>query len=335
MLKVKIQSGGKKILYKSFSVAVKYLIDSKKLEADFMNLEKIFNVRFSELQKKNFLSDKKYTVRAVNSSGKPDELIIFKVKLDEKFSSDYFRNQLTGFISSFENEEIKSLHIFIPDFEIFRNYFKSPEYYYQTFVEGIYYGSYSFNAYKSEGKKRKDLNVFLYAKNEKKLNASITNGNIIMDGVFFARDLQNEPSNNLTPQIFSERVKAKISNNNTSVTVLNEKVLRKMKMEGILAVGKGSVNPPALVVIRYSPPSEKKQKLKTSVLVGKGVMFDSGGISIKPAQSMWEMKADMSGAAVVAAIIYSAGKAKLKVNIIGVITAAETQISGASYKTSD
>jgi leucyl aminopeptidase len=106
-------------------------------------------------------------------------------------------------------------------------------------------------------------------------------------------------------------------------------------MNGIISVGQGSANPPRLIVISYSPTGEKKNKLKTVALVGKGVMFDSGGISIKPAQNMWEMKADMSGAAVVAGAIYSAAKANLDVNILGVIPAVENMLSGTSFKPGD
>jgi len=209
------------------------------------------------------------------------------------------------------------------------------EYYYQTFVEGINYGSYDFNTYKSDNNKSNKLTVYLYAKNEKKLGAAIKTGSILMDAVSFTRDLQNEPSNNLNPQQFARRIKEKLTSGNTTITVYNKKNLLKMKMGGLLSVGQGSANPPALIVIRYSPSPGKRKKIKTAALVGKGIMFDSGGISIKPAQNMWEMKADMSGAAAAAAVIYAADKAKLNINITGVIPAAENMLSGSSYKPGD
>lgn len=335
MLNIKIESGGKKIIYKPFSVAVKYLVDSKKLKNDFLNLERVFNMKFSELQKKNILSDKITKVHSINPSGKPDELIVFKVKIDENFNADYFRNQLAEFIAGIENQEVKALHIFIPDYEIFKGKFDSVEYYYQTFVEGIYYGSYSFNTYKKDPGKRRDLKVVLYSGNAKKLNSAIITGGILMDAVFFARDLQNEPSNNLTPRLFSNRLKEKLSSTGITINVLREKELLKLKMQGILSVGKGSTNPPELVKINYRPRAVKKQKSVSVVLVGKGIMFDSGGISIKPSQHMWEMKADMSGAAVAAAVIHAASRAKLKTNITCILPTAENMPSGSSYKPGD
>jgi leucyl aminopeptidase len=335
MLKINLESGGKKIVYKPLSVALKYLIENKKLEENFQNIAQVFNVNFSQLQIKNFLSEDYSQVRAANPDGKPDELIIKKVKVDDSFTSDYFRNHLAEFVQQFKNEQIKTLHIFIPDSDVFNNYFTDPEHYYQTFAEGILYSAYTFDFYKSNNKKDKILNVFLYAANEKKLNTAITRARQIVDGVFFTRNLQNEPSNTLTPVTFAKEIQKKLRVKNVSVTIFNEKEIQKRKMNGIISVGQGSAIPPRLIVISYSPTGEKKNKLKTVALVGKGVMFDSGGISIKPAQNMWEMKADMSGAAVVAGAIYSAAKANLDVNILGVIPAVENMLSGTSFKPGD
>jgi leucyl aminopeptidase len=334
-LKINLDSGGKKIIYKPLSVAVKYLVENKKLEEGLNNLETVFNLKFSELQKKNFLSEDVLQIRSVTPDGKPDELVICKVKLNESFNSDYFRNHLSALVQSFKNEEVKYLHIFIPEYDVFKDYFPTPEYYYQTFVEGITYSSYEFNFYKSEKKKVKELNVFLYSPNEKKLSYAVDTGKKIMEGVFFTRNLQNEPSNYLTPAVFAGEVRKKLQSENVTVTILNEKEISKREMGGLLSVGQGSVNPPRFIIARYSPAAEKKNKLNTVALVGKGIMFDSGGISIKPAQSMWEMKADMSGAAVVAGVIYAAASAGLMVNIIGVIPAAENMPSGSSFKPGD
>jgi leucyl aminopeptidase len=335
MFRIKVESGGKKIIYKSLSAAVKYLVDNKKLADSFRNIHKVFNIELSELQRKNFLSPAIKQIRAVNPQGKPDELIICKVKIDESFNSDFFRNHICQLLQSIKDEEIRTVHVFLPEYDLFNKFFSTPEYFYQSFVEGILYGSYEFNSYKSDRKKLKDITVYLYTNNERDLSSAISKGSSLLDGVFFARDLQNEPSNILTPVKFAERVKNKLRAEKTSVTIFNEKELRKRKMGGILAVGQGSSNPPRLIIARYSPTGQKKNKFKTVALVGKGIMFDTGGISIKPAQNMWEMKADMSGAAVVAGVISAAEKTKLKTNIIGIIPAAENMLSGSSFKPGD
>ena len=109
-------------------------------------------------------------------------------------------------------------------------------------------------------------------------------------------------------------------------------------MGGLLAIGKGSENPPRFIVLKYKPlikSAKKKQKLKNVSLVGKGVTFDSGGISIKPAGNMGEMKADMSGAAVVAGTLLAAAESKLNINLTGIIPTCENMLSGNSVRPGD
>ncbi len=160
MFSLNIKSANRKIVYNPLSIGVKYLIDEKKMADSFKNLEKIFNVNFSALQKKNFLADEGKEIRISKPSGKPDALILSKVKIKDKFSSDYFRNHLAGLIKKLENEELKSLHIFIPSYKEFKKYFDSNAYYYQTFIEGLLLGNYTFDKYKSSRKASTILNVF-------------------------------------------------------------------------------------------------------------------------------------------------------------------------------
>ncbi|MEO8399307.1 MAG: leucyl aminopeptidase [Ignavibacteriaceae bacterium] len=333
MFKLIIKSGGKKISYKNLAVGLRYLIDEKKLETSLSNLEKVFNINLSELQRKSFLSENGNEIRIAKHSGKPDEIFISKVKLDEKFSVDYFRNHLAGFLPPLEKEELKSLHIFIPKFQAFKDYFESEEYFYQTFVEGLIFGNYNFDLYKSDKKTQKNLEIFLYADNEKLLKSALSKGSNLMEGVNFARDLQNEPGISLTPDIFAKKIISTFTKENVKVKVYNEKEIKKRKMGGLLAVGMGSVNPPRFIIMDYQPKS--KAKIKTIALVGKGVTFDTGGISIKPANNMGEMKADMSGAAVVAGTVLAAAKANLPVNIIGIIPSAENMLSGSAMRPGD
>lgn len=334
MFSLNIKSGGKKISYKPFSISLKYMVDEKKLESSLLNLETIFNIRFSPLQKKNFLAKEGNQIRISKKDGKPDAVIISKVKLDESFSPDYFRNHLAGFLPSLESEQIKNLHIFIPKSEIFKKHFTREEYYYQTFIEGIILGNYSFDKYKADKKKPRDLNVFFYADNQNKLNQAISTAMIVMEGVNFTKELQNEPGSVLTPEVLAKRIKNTLPEFGVKVTVFDENEIKKRKMGGLLAVGMGSANAPRFIIMEYKGPSKNK-KMKSYALVGKGVTFDSGGISIKPASNMGEMKADMSGAAVVAGTMLAAAKAKLPVNILGVIPSAENMLSGSAMRPGD
>ncbi|OGU71083.1 MAG: leucyl aminopeptidase [Ignavibacteria bacterium RBG_16_34_14] len=308
-------------------------MDEKKLAESLKNIERVFNIKLSTLQKKSFLAKDGNNVRISKYDGKPDEVFISKVKLDNKFSADYFRNHLAGFLSELEKEEVKYLHIFIPKYQAFKSYFDNEEYFYRTFIEGIYYGNYSFNLYKSEKKDLKELNILFYADDSKKLKSALNKAEIVMHGVNFTRDLENEPAIRLTPDELASRIKTNLNKLGVKIKVYDEKEIQKRKMGGLLAVGMGSENPPRFIIMEYKGRSKgKKRKI---ALVGKGVTFDSGGISIKPAQNMGYMKADMSGAAVVAGTLLAAAKAKLPVDIIGVIPSAENMLSGKSMRPGD
>jgi hypothetical protein len=137
MFKLNLKSGEKKISYKPLSVSLKYLIDEKKISESLRSVERVFNIKISELQRKTFLSEESSDIRVSKHDGKPDEVIISKIKIDEKFSADYFRNHLAGFLTGLEGEEVKNVHIFIPKYNIFKSFFDNGEYFYQTFIEGI------------------------------------------------------------------------------------------------------------------------------------------------------------------------------------------------------
>ena len=338
MFSLKIKSANKKIVYEPLSISVKYLIDGKKMSGSFKNLENIFNIRFSALQKKNFLSEEGSEIRISKSSGKPDALILCKIKLNNSFTSDFFRNHLAGLIKNLAGEELKNLHIFIPSYRPFKNYFDSEEYYYQTFIEGLFLGNYKFDKYKSSKKTAEKLNVIIHAENEGPLGSAMSKAITLLQSVNFAKDLQNEPANNLNPADLASRIKKKLVSAGVRVSVFNENQIQKKKMGGLIAVGQGSANKPRFIVLHYTPGQKtlgKKKRVKKVALVGKGVTFDSGGISLKPATNMGEMKADMSGAAAVAGSVLSAAYAKLPVEVFGIIPAAENMVSGNSMRPGD
>ncbi len=339
MYKLNLISGGTKISYQPLSISLKYLIDDNKLEKSLPNLEKIFNIKFSELQRQNFLSSEGGKIRVTKPSGKPDALILWKVKLDEKFDADYFRNHLAEFITNLKTEVTKNLHVFIPAYSAVKKHFESEEYYYQTFVEGVLFGNYSFDKYKSKKVKHKVLDVFFYAENEKKLKSAITTAEKLITSVNLTRDLQNEPGNNLTPELLAKRIVTEVKPFGIKTTVFGEREIQKRKMGGLIAIGQGSINKPRFIVLEYKPAlkskKNKKSKTKTIAPVGKGITFDTGGISLKPSKNMGEMKADMSGAAVVVGTLIAAAKNNLPVHLFGIIPSAENMVSGESIRPGD
>ena len=154
----------------------------------------------------------------------------------------------------------------------------------------------------------------------------------VADAVAFARDLSTEPANALWPEEFVSRVRARASGLPLRIEVLDVPAMEKLGMGGILAVGQGSARPPRLLVVRYNGGAAGEAPL---AFVGKGITFDSGGLSIKPNTNMWQMKGDMTGAAsVVSAVIGLAGR-KAPVNAVAVAALAENMPSGTASRPGD
>ncbi|CAF3728247.1 unnamed protein product [Rotaria sp. Silwood1] len=166
----------------------------------------------------------------------------------------------------------------------------------------------------------------------KEIEKGVRAGEITGNAVFTARDLGNEPSNILFPEEFARRVKASGEKNGFDVKVYDMAQLEEMKMGGIIAIGKGSKNNPCLIELRYNGGRKSDAPV---AIVGKGVTFDSGGVSIKPAAGMEAMKMDMCGAAATVGIFEAAAQLKLKVNLVGIIPSVENMPGGNAIKPGD
>lgn len=154
----------------------------------------------------------------------------------------------------------------------------------------------------------------------------------ISAGVTTVKDLGNGPSNEVTPRRIAARALEVGRETGVKCTVFDRKQIEKLKMGGLLAVNRGSAEEPRFIVLEYSPTKKAK---KTVCLVGKGITFDSGGISIKPAEKMEEMKYDMCGAAAVIGTMEAVAKLKLPVHVYGIIASTENLPSGTAYKPGD
>lgn len=324
-----------KVKYSTLSLSIIFLINDKSLKNKLNKLDKTYNIKLSKLQKENLLSEDVSEIRVAKQNGQPDEFLFHKVKLDEKFNADYFRNYCAGLISKIKNEKIKEVHVSIPKHSTFKKYFNDESYFYQTFAEGFVLGNYNFDKYLSDKKAHGKLNIIFNSDNLLLLRRALNNAKFVTEGVNFTKDLQNEPGITLTPSEFAKRISSKFRGTSIKVTVMNEREIKKRKMGGLLAVGMGSSNPPRFIVMRYNGLKGKANKSKPIAIVGKGITFDSGGISIKPSSGMGEMKGDMSGAGVVAGLLLAAEKAKLPVNLIGIIASAENMPSGSSMRPGD
>ena len=155
-----------------------------------------------------------------------------------------------------------------------------------------------------------------------------------LKAVFWARELVNEPVSGLNATQLAEAIEEKGKEAKFSVTILEKSKIEALKMGGLLAVNKGSVDPPTFTIIEYKP--KKASNKKPIVLVGKGVVYDTGGLSLKPtAGSMDAMKSDMAGAAMMAGTIYAAAMMELPIHLIGLIPATDNRPGLNAYTPGD
>lgn len=200
---------------------------------------------------------------------------------------------------------------------------------------GLELGGYRFDKYfttKSDSDYPALEKVEFYASDGKLNQQDYRNLSAVANAVRYARDLCNEPANYLTPEVFAEDVK-RLEYLGLKVEILDEKNLRSLGMNMLLSVAQGSHNLPRMAVIKWNGAPERKGF--DLGLVGKGVTFDSGGISLKPSAGMGDMKGDMTGAAVVAATLKAAALCKVKQNIAGIIGLVENMPSGHATRPGD
>jgi len=198
-----------------------------------------------------------------------------------------------------------------------------------NFIHGVRLKSYEFNLYKN---KKEDLNVSLNVITKRNFKNTELKYKAIESGTNFARDLVSEPPNILYPKEYVNRL-LKLKKLGIKITVYNEAKLKRLGMNSLLGVGRGSAKESFLVTLEWY--GDKKNKNSILSFVGKGVCFDTGGISLKPAKFMEEMKYDMAGSAVVSGLIQSLAMRKSKVNAVGVVGLVENMPGGNAQRPGD
>jgi leucyl aminopeptidase len=203
-------------------------------------------------------------------------------------------------------------------------------------AEGALLGAYSYRRYRNaslEGHPAPVASVVVLVSEPTSRSARqvVARARIVCEAVCTTRDLVNTPPSDLHPKEFAEIAVAQAAQVDVEIEVLEEKALKRGGYGGIIGVGQGSVNPPRLVRLAYRHP----KATKTLALVGKGITFDSGGLSLKPAAPMEWMKSDMGGAAAVLTAIVAIARLKLPINVTGWAPLAENMPSGAAQRPSD
>lgn len=202
-----------------------------------------------------------------------------------------------------------------------------------AFAEGLLLGNYQFLKYfKNAAKKEnslKEVDIYADTISEERINELA----ILIDAVQKARDLVNEPLSYLNAEKFAGEIKSFGADSGAKVEVLNKKKIESLKMGGLIAVNKGSIDPPTFSIIEWNP--KNKVNSKPYIFVGKGVVYDTGGLSLKPSNFMDTMKCDMAGGAAVASALYAIAKNNLPVHVIGLVPATDNRPDGNAYVPGD
>ena len=219
---------------------------------------------------------------------------------------------------------------------IFSNESKTLEDYYFNFFLGCFLKKYSFKKYKTIFKKNENIkeitNLLITSSNKIFFNKIINNVENIINGVFLTRDLVSEPPNYLNPEKFVSEIK-KLSKLGLKVEVFDYSKMKKIGMNALLGVAQGSKNLPYFVTITWKPNNSKNKKPLS--FIGKGVCFDTGGISLKPAKFMEDMKYDMAGAGAVVGLMKTLALRKSKSYVVSAVALVENMPGGAAQRPGD
>ncbi len=296
--------------------------------------------------KKGILS--KNLIQKINSflvtskaKNKEDEIISFDitdkqkcfiVKIKNKYES-FFPEEIGGrFFSHLKKmKDLNKIDLYIDSLNFDKQILVS---FFSEFCLGFNLKSYTFNKYKTTNKEKINKKIIfkIITSHKEKLKKEYKYHDAIKEGVFLTRDLVSEPPNILNPKKYTEEIK-KLSKLGLKIEILNETKLKKLGMNSLLGVGQGSENETFLAVIRWN--GAKSNFGKPLAFVGKGVCFDTGGISLKPARFMEEMKYDMGGSAVVVGLMKSLALRKAKVNAVGVVGLVENMPDGNAQRPGD
>jgi len=237
----------------------------------------------------------------------------------EETTSDALRSSCSTAIKAIKKTNYKSATLSVNDKTI------------KSVIEGLVLGGYEYTAYKSSKKKTKLKNVYLATKEIKKITPLFEEAIIIAEATCFTRDIVNQTPEDLNPPSFAKLAKKLAKENGLACEILGEKELRAEKMESMLAVGRASRHESKLIHLTYKP----KNPARVVSLVGKGLTYDSGGLSLKPATSMVTMKMDKAGACATLGMIKAVSELKIDSEVHVFIGAVENMIGGDAYKPDD
>jgi leucyl aminopeptidase len=240
-----------------------------------------------------------------------------------EFNEDYYRRLAGKAVKTASYYKIESVYFNLKDLSE-RNCV--------LLAEGALLANYSFDKYKSEDSKFFKIKRIAFPKNAEKFKSAIDAKAIVCENALFVRDLVSDNSDVVNPDFLEEKAVEVSKKVGLKFRALHKKELESLGMNCLLAVGKASTQSPRLIILEYNGDKNSKDRF---LFVGKGICFDTGGLDIKPRDSMLEMRMDMAGAATVLAIVKSAAELGLKKNIVGLMAVTENLVDANSYRPKD
>ncbi|MBI4428164.1 MAG: leucyl aminopeptidase [Ignavibacteriales bacterium] len=265
----------------------------------------------------------------LQSEKKPKRILLVGLGEKKDVTLERYRRAAAFAAKRARKVKAKSVVLFLPS--LLHKPFDS----FVAFAEGAYLSLYRFDKYlskeKGEAAKVEEVGI---ASDDGKVSAiskeALHHAQVLCEATFLARDLANAPGNEIYPETLAKAAQDSARRCGYKATVLDERKIKELGMGGVIGVCQGSVRRPRFIILEYGPASKKPV-----VLVGKGVTFDTGGISIKPSANMAEMKMDMSGAAAVVGTFEAVSRLKLPVHLVGLIPAVENMPSGSAVRPGD
>ncbi len=320
---------------KAGAIIVNFLEGMKSLKGDIAAVDKALDGAISQLIKQGEIKGKLNEITLVHSLGKlpAERVVVAGLGKQQDLTANKVRGAVAETCRWLRSKGVDNIATVAQGAEINGI---STETAAQAVTEGALLGLYSFRKYMTKKENAHgEVKYLLIAGNDKirrLLEQGASKGKILAEATNLARDLVNEPGNFMTPSHMADTARQLAKSYGLEASVLERNQMAELGMGALLGVAQGSQQPPKFIILNYKGDNSDKVDL---ALVGKGITFDSGGLSIKPSERMAEMKGDMAGGASVIAALTAIARLKLKINVTAIIPATENLPSGSALKPGD
>jgi leucyl aminopeptidase len=326
---------GNIIKTKTDAIIVPFFEDKKRPKGDLAAIDKVLDGAISHLINQGEIKGKLNQITIIHSLGKLPVVRVIVIGLGKpsELTQDKVRGAIAGACRLLRQKGVRSIATLAQGVGITGITALSAA---QAITEGALLGVYSFRKHKTREAEYSEIKQLLIVSSDQSkvpaLEQGCHRGNIMAEATNLARDMVNEPANHMTPGDLAEIAKKLAEANGLKFHILEREQMQELGMGALLGVAQGSRQPPKFIVFQYQGNNSRQINL---ALVGKGITFDSGGISLKPSAKMDEMKGDMAGGAAVIAAIGAIAQLKPKINVMAIVPATENLPDGNAMKPGD